>query len=395
LKQENNVALLTSTYLPVQGGIQYLLYWLLLEIDENYEEYKKRYKIDNLFLISPNYKDSEFISFRNIKVFEFEKLHSKKDIVKTVKSVKRIVNDNNIRLLHTHHALSDGIIGYFVTLFTKSEFILTSHGIDFAYDKRFNYGDRLSWIKNFILKMIVKRAQIITTVSSEMISYVNELVPKSKIRLIENCYSNIQINYDEVMIEKEVSFLREKFHINSNDIVYLTLSGARKIKGHYNMIVAFSKALNENKHLKLFIAAHGEETKELNELVRKLNVKNNIIFIDFITGIKKVAFFRLADVYVNTAFFEPFGLVYLESIQFDMAVLGSRKGGAVDIFEHKKSAYLIDPENIEEIIHGYIYLQNKKNQTLLKENSKKLLESYSPKKIVSKYLKLYGDLLNE
>lgn len=390
VNNNNNAAIITSSYLPVQGGIQYLLYWLLVELDKNYEEYISSFGIDSLSLICPYYEDNSYTSFRNIKVFTFDAIKSKKGIFKNIKSVRGIVKENDINLLHAQHAMSDGILA----LFSGTEYILTSHGIDFAHDKRFNYGDRLSSIKSFIVRMVAKRAKMITTVSSPMIDYVNEIVPKNKIRLIENCYSNMDESFEDELIEKEVLSIKKEYDISSRDTVYLTLSGARKIKGHHNMILAFKKALEVNQDLKLFIAAHGEESKNLKSLVSELGVEKNVNFINFITGVKKAAFFKLADAYVNTAFFEPFGLVYLESIQFDMAVLGSMKGGAVDIFEHKKSAYLIEPDKIDEIKEGYLYLVKKTNREKLKTNASYLLERYTPKSIISKYLKLYGELLD-
>jgi len=396
LKQVNkkNTAIITSSYLPIQGGIQYLLYWLLVEVDNDYDNYMLEFGIDNLSLICPYYENNPFTNFENIKVFTFDEIKSKKDIFKNIKKVRTIVKDNNINLLHAQHAMSDGIMAFFVSLLSDCEYILTSHGIDFAYDEKFNYGDRLSFIKSIIVKAVAKKAKLITTVSSPMIEYVNELVPKEKIRLIENCYSNMGENFKSKLIQNELLSIKKEYGISSKDTVYLTLSGSRRIKGHHNMIVALKKALDEKPDLKLFIAAHGEESGNLKSLVRELGVEKKINFINFITGVKKAAFFKLADVYVNSAFFEPFGLVYLESIQFDMAVLGSIKGGAIDIFEHKKSAYLIDPNSIEEIKDGFLYLADKDNQINLKQNANKLLDDYSPKKIVNKYLKLYEELLN-
>ena len=48
-----NIALLTTTYLPIQGGIQHLLYWMLSEIDKNFDKYKKNFDFDSFFFITP------------------------------------------------------------------------------------------------------------------------------------------------------------------------------------------------------------------------------------------------------------------------------------------------------------------------------------------------------
>ena len=64
----HNIALLTTSFLPIQGGVQYLLYWLLKEIDTNYESYRNEFGFNEFFLIVPEYENSQFDKFTNIKV---------------------------------------------------------------------------------------------------------------------------------------------------------------------------------------------------------------------------------------------------------------------------------------------------------------------------------------
>ena len=108
---------------------------------------------------------------------------------------------------------------------------------------------------------------------------------------------------------------------------------------------------------------------------------------------QKQSFFKLADVYINTAFFEPFGLVYLEAIQNDMVVLGSVYGGGKDIFKHLYSAYLSDPYQMSTIKEGLVYLSKKEHRVKLLKNSQPLLGKYSVDKILTKYFKLYQEVL--
>lgn len=390
-----NIAILSTTYLPIQGGIQYLLYWLLKELDNNYFEYKEKYKFDNIYFIIPYYKDSLFDKFNNISILYIDENLNKKGLFQNALKIRKYIIENDISLIHAHNALIDGILCYLSTLFLNCNYIITSHGIDFAYDRDLNFGVRVSFIKEKVIKMISNHAIKLTTVSSDMINFIAELVDKNKIVMIENCYDSYKVVYDEIEILNEVENIKDKYNIESTDTVYLTLSGARKIKGHDRMIEAFYNIYKNLGNTKIFIAAHGEETNTLKKLVKTLHLENNIYFIGFITDIQKEAFFRISDVYINTAIFEPFGLVYLEAIERNLAILGSIYGGGKDIFIHKKNAFLCDARDRQTIVDGFVYYDNILNRKNMIENSKRILFEYTATKVISKYLKLYMDCLNE
>ncbi len=390
-----NIAILTTSYLPVQGGVQYLLYWLLKEIDKNYQSYRKQFNINQIYFIVPKYKNSNFDHFKNIKVIYINAVNNKLYFLKNIVYLQRVFRKNNISLIHTHNALMDGVLCLLSTLFSKRKYIITSHGVDFSYKKEFKFGARLSWKNNQIIKLVSNRASKITTVSKDMCEFVYELVPKKKVYKIENCYDNNVKHFEKNVIKRNIKKIKSKHNIRNGDVVFLTLSGARKIKGHVNMILAFSKAIRKTPNLKLFIAAHGEETDKLKKMASDLGLSNNIFFIGFITGVTKLSFFTIADAYVNTAFFEPFGLVYLEAIQNNMAVLGSIYGGGKDIFKHLHNAYLSDPYKVSTIEDGFVYLSKKENKEKLLKNSQSTLGKYSVDNILNKYFTLYKKIMDE
>ena len=194
-----------------------------------------------------------------------------------------------------------------------------------------------------------------------MLNFIAEISDKKKTILIENCYDCNKVIYSEENVTKEENKIKSKFKIESNDIIYLTLSGARKIKGHENMIKAFSKIKDKLSNTKIFIAAHGEESIYLKKLVQELKLDNNIYFIGFVTDIKKEAFFNISDVYINTAFFEPFGLVYLEAIESNLSVFGSIQGGGKDIFIHHNMKDEIEYNKMKKRAEKFMNILDKKD----------------------------------
>ncbi|MBL7196751.1 MAG: glycosyltransferase family 4 protein [Candidatus Omnitrophica bacterium] len=386
-----NIGIFSSTYLPVIGGVQYELYWLLKAIDNRYQ--KKN--IDHFVFIAPASDNKEYLQFRNITVVYLD-VSNRYDIPLCGYKLAAIAKKYKLGLVNCWQAIPDGIVCLLMKWITGVPYILTSQGVDTAYNRRYDYGYRLKKKLSGIIRLVLKQSCSVITVSRDMKDYVEEAgAKKNKIKIIPNGIELAEETYSEQNILKHKQQIKEMYAVNSSHTVYLTLSGMRKIKGHENLVRAFALALKINPNLKLFISAHGEETENIKMLVKDLKLEYAINFIGFVTGVEKKAWFDIADVYCNTAFFEPFGIVYLEAIKYNLALLGTVFGGAKDIFEHNKSAYLVNPENIDEISKGLITLSSAEYRKNLVKESKLLLPRYDINRIANLYLDIFVEYAYE
>ncbi|MBW1763941.1 MAG: glycosyltransferase family 4 protein [Deltaproteobacteria bacterium] len=378
-------AILTSSYLPVQGGIQYELYWLLKEFDHRFRDYG----IKKLVFIAPAHSTQEYLDFKNIDIIKYNNpLNSKYDYLSFSRQLSRLQKVHSIDIIHCHSAYPEGLCCLGLKLLNRTPYLVTCHGEDIAVLKEFNYGNRLGLFKSFLTNIILKQAQHVTTISRDMAKFAFDAgCRKNRLTIIPN---GIDLNkrHNSKDIQLEIINLKEKYQIADSDTVYLTLSGMRKIKGHENLIRAFALSVNENNSIKLFIGAHGAELDNLKALTADLNLNEHVFFIDFVYGLEKAAWFSIADVYCNTAFFEPFGIVYLEAIQQGIAVLGSSYGGAKDIFTHDHNACLIDPYDTNNISTGITKLASTTYRNKLSHNSAKVLPQYDIGLIADEYLSL-------
>lgn len=386
-----NIALLTTSYLPIQGGVQYLLYWLLKEIDVNYETYQKKFCFKNIYLIIPKYQNSGFDKFDNIKVLNISEVHSKIGKIRFIFQTLFLIKKYKLNTVHSHNAYLDSIPCNIAFRVFGTKYVITSHGEDLASIESLNYGLDKNSFAHKIVKNNIFNARAITTVSTDMCKFALQYKDESRVFVVRNSlpYSSLKETYNENKIQSHMQKIRSEYKLSDSNIVCLTLSGSRKIKGHKNMLLGFQKAYQKNCDLRLFIAAHGNETNSLIQLVEDLGLLKVVYFIGFIKSEIKEAFFRVSHIYVNTAYFEPFGLVYLEAIQSQLANLATVAGGAKDIFEHEKSAYLIDPNSINEIYQGFLYLSKEENRDSLINNASKILPHYTTNQVVTEYFKVY------
>lgn len=378
-----NIAILTSSYLPVLGGLQFELYWLLRAIDSKFRERG----IGRFIFILPKYEKQEFTDFNNIEVVELDRpINTGLGKLSLVMELKRLSKEYRIDLINCFSALPEGICCLASSLVGGAPYIITSQGVDLAVDRRFDYGNRLKPLSAFLTSLAIRNARCVTTLSRDMAAFAEDAgARKENIRIIPNGIE-LELPAPEGEIEQKI---RQRYSISDSHTVYLTLSGMRKIKGHENLVKAFALALKKNGRLLLFIGAHGHETERIKALVKELGIDGSVHFIGFVTGPEKTAWFNIADVYCNTAFFEPFGIVYIEAVLHRLAVLGTTGGGARDIFRHKDDAYLIDPESVEDIAGGILALADAGYRGRMVEKAVLLLPLYDINMIADMYLDTY------
>lgn len=382
-----NIGIFTSSYLPVLGGLQFELYWLLKSIDRKF----KARGIERFIFMLPEYKDQKYLGFENIEVVEFKHMAGRKGAISIIPELARISKEYSISLLNCHAAVPDGFSCMGARLLSRVPYIVTAHGVDVAVDRRFNYGSRLKPLTNLAVRMVLKQACRVTTISSDMADFAEDAgADRGKLHIIPD---GIELNRPSSQAGLEQK-IRQEYAISDSHTVYLTLSGMRKIKGHENLVKAFALALKKNGRLLLFIGAHGHETENIKALVKELGIGGNVHFIGFVTGADKAAWFNVAHVYCNTAFFEPFGIVYIESVLHGLAVLGTKHGGARDIFHHGRDAHIVDPESIDEITSGILALSDPEYRNKVITNAGSLLPLYDIETIADRYLDIYTSCLS-
>lgn len=388
-----NIAFFSQTYLPEIGGVQFQLYWLFQEIDDHWEYYQKQYGIDNLYFITEDVGENKYLRFKHIKVITFPFAKSGKlRYFKLLQTILKIVKEKNITHMHASHAFVEAFIARVVKLFTGMRYMVTSWGQDFAYDKKFNYGARLSKKIEWIMRFNIKGADYITTISEDMCNFVREVIPAEKVKLVYCAKEYHAVTFDSDEVNSEIRSIRSELDILEDRTVCLTLSGSRKIKGHENMMLAFAQAQKEQPELLLLIGGHGKEIDEMKELSERLDVAGAVRFIGYIKDLRKQAFMTLSDIYLNTAFFEPFGLVYVQAIENRIAVVGSKHGGARDIFRHKETGYLIDPYSVQEIVEGICFFMDKERRHQIVEAAMPELKRFECSTIVHQYMELFSQM---
>jgi len=104
-------------------------------------------------------------------------------------------------------------------------------------------------------------------------------------------------------------------------------------KGFDLLIDAFKQAASANPGVDLVIAGNGEELPKLKEQVHRLGLKGRVVLIGRASSQQVVQLLNGCEFLVVPSRKEPFGIVVLEGLAAGKPVLATRVGGIVELFE--------------------------------------------------------------
>jgi len=156
-----------------------------------------------------------------------------------------------------------------------------------------------------------------------------------------------------------------------------TVSRVLPFKGH-DLIAGAIAALPDDirPHIRWSIGGTSSGRAELKALVKTLGIGEMTCFEGFIPDNELPGFYNSHDCFIlctrqNPASVEVegFGLVFLEAQACGIPVIGTRTGGIPDAVEHDNGGWLIEQDNLEELVKRLTQLF--RNRHLLEVQSKK------------------------
>lgn len=147
------------------------------------------------------------------------------------------------------------------------------------------------------------------------------------------------------------------------------------------------------KQIKVAIAGDGPLRKDLEEMVKKLKIDENIEFLGIRKDIDKLMF--SSKMLVLPSKWEGLPITILEAMSRKLPVIATSVGGIPEVIENYKEGILIPPENPKELAKAINKLLDNKNlREELAENAyKKIKENYSIEQYAEKILDLYKQLI--
>ncbi|WP_107038377.1 glycosyltransferase family 4 protein [Brumimicrobium mesophilum] len=130
------------------------------------------------------------------------------------------------------------------------------------------------------------------------------------------------------------------------------------------LLEAFSKIKSEIEHNLVFLgeSTHGESDAYFNKLkdfVSQNNMEKRVHFVPFRNDVE--TFYAAIDVFVMATNSETFGMVTIEAMASGCKIVGSNKGGTVEILKHGELGELFESGNSDDLASKILIAINDEN----------------------------------
>ena len=252
--------------------------------------------------------------------------------------------DADVVHCHTWYAHFAGIIAklcYGVPL------VITTHSLEPLRPwKREQLGrgyDASSWVEKTAIEMADALIAVSEETKEDVLKHFN--VDESKVHVIYN-----GINLQQYITTSETTTLNA-YGIDKNKPYVLFVGRITRQKGIIHLVNAI-KYIDPD--TQIVLCAGAPDTKEIGEEMKAAvtevqKTRDNVIWIDkMVTKEEIIQLYSHADVFCCPSIYEPFGIINIEAMACNTAVVASAVGGIKEVVVHGETGILIPLEQQQE-----------------------------------------------
>lgn len=257
----------------------------------------------------------------------------------------RIIRKKNIQLIHCHDVQLTALVTALLIRITKIPSV-----IKYAADAVWQISNRNKLVVNsyediFDLNFktkILKNIEKFILNSFDAIWATSQFQKKSLTKFMK-------INNDKIVTFPnyvDISKYRQNFRTFEKDkAVILSVSRFAPWKRLDNTLEIFSNIAKENKNVILRLV--GEVNSSLEKEIKELSLEDNIEVFGEVSPTTIHKHFKESDIFLSSAIYEPFGIVFVEAMAAGLPIIATNVGGIPEIVENGRVGFLLDPGDIE------------------------------------------------
>ena len=296
-----------------------------------------------------------------VKVFDFRVLLSKKKYFNIVKQIRIFLKKKKPRVVITHLTWSR-------FLANTAAFLNRIHTrVGFEQGDIYNTSFKFRII-NFLSQRMFKK---IVVCSNTHKIWTNKTygISNSRITVYHNC---VDINkFDTVKEENYTIFDKPKVDFLFCAVGTLGRGVNKRMDINIKSIIQLNKIGYD---VGLVICGDGDQKAELQELIDESNLNHKIKLLGNRPDVKNIL--SQCDGFCHAAPYEPFGIVAIEAMAMQLAVILPNSGGIKEILDNENGGgFLYEALNVEEQMEKMkLLLDNKDNAIVIGKQARKNVE---------------------
>lgn len=204
---------------------------------------------------------------------------------------------------------------------------------------------------------------VIETESYSLLNYsVNDnLYSRDKAIVIWNgsaCGVKLE-NYDLSQREKWRNYIRVKYNIPDNSVVFGWCGRITRDKGHNELFAAFKELNKTNKSARLLMVGSYDNVETINpELFKWAQGCKEVIFTGPVPKQQVPELYSAMDVFCSMSYREGFGLVVIEAAAMQLPAIVTDVPGQIDTIVNGKTGILVPAKEITPVVDAMEFYVN-------------------------------------
>ncbi len=317
----------------------------------------------------------EGVRFHKVEIPEYPLFPCPPYTLALASKIIEVAQAEHLDLLHVHYAIPHATAAYIArdSYCGRMKIITTLHGTD-AY----LVGTHPSYKP--IVEFSMGQCDGLTAVSSFLrrVTRENFIVPRE-----------IEVIYNFVDPER---FKRGEQRDGTKEKIICHVSNFRRVKRITDIIKAFALIAREI-DARLHMVGDGPERGSAESLAGELHLSERVTFWGNVSQVADLL--GQSDLFLLPSEQESFGLAALEAMSCEVPVIATRVGGLPEVVRHGTEGYLVEVGDVEAIAeHAAALLSDDSLRGRMGAQARKrVLEDFTPGKIVPQYIRYYRQVL--
>lgn len=376
------ICLLTSTFLPLVGGLEVVVHNLATALTELGHQ---------VFLVTPYHHNRKVIDNYGYRVIRFGfKGYGKLKLssVCAIMTLNYVVKRYKIDVINVHNVYKPASWAYYFSRYNRRVPIVgTPHGDDIQVTPEIGFGARLDPKSDAIIRRNLRSFTRITSISPSIRKDLCEIVEnRAKIVDIPN---GVWVKHLQKKIHR--TEVRKKFGIPKDSIAVISIGRNHVVKGFEFGLDAVAKLRKSNLNISYILV--GRDMAPIINKAQLLSVSNSLIIPGEVDAETVSQLLKASDIYISPSIIESFGLSMLEAMSAGLPCIVTDIPGRREL-AFPNCVLLVKPKDSEQISDGIKYLiDNPSVRQQMAENASAAAAKYDWLNIASMYIDVYRNAI--
>ena len=291
-----------------------------------------------------------------------------------------VVEKHQLEVLHVHYAIPHAYAAFMAKQMLKEKgisvkVVTTIHGTDITL-----VGSHPTY--KTAVEFSINNSDVVTAVSNDLKTTTNRLF---------NINKDIKVIYNFIDVDKYDNANQQKCEriaiAKPNERILTHISNFRPVKRVEDVIKVFYE-VNKEIPSKLLLIGEGPDRAKAENLVNKLNISEDVLFLGNSSEVTKVLCYT--DVFLLPSQTESFGLAALEAMAAKSAVISTNTGGLPEVNIHGETGFLSNLGDVKDMANNAIsILKDDAVLETFKINARNHTKKFSLENILPVYEEIY------